>query len=91
MELVKQHESYRMTKTFDNEWKAEGSVNCEESGSVSMWCSISTSDTHIGNFNYSKPQSGNINVNYDVSEENREEFTKCTDLLISELATKLSE
>lgn len=91
MELIKQHESYRMTKTFDNGWTAEGTVNNEESGNISMWCSIKNELEHVGNFNYSKPKSGNVNINYDVAEANRQVFNECIDLLISELATKILE
>lgn len=91
MELIKQHESYRMTKTFDNGWTASGTVNSEESGNLSMWCSIQNELDHVGNFNYSKPKSGNVNISYDVAEENRKVFTEYIDLLISELTAKITE
>lgn len=91
MELVKLHESYNLTKEFDNGWVVNGTVNVEEKGSVSMWCSVSTEENNIGNLNYSNPAEGNVNVNYDVAENLRDEFTNYTDLLIDELLVKLAE
>ena len=90
MELIKQHESYRMTKEFENGWSAEGTVTHNEvEGGLSMWCSIKNELDHVGNLNYSKPKSGNINVNYDVAEINRKTFNECVNLLIDELLTKI--
>lgn len=91
MELVKLHESYHLTKEFENGWVVNGTVNIEEKGSVSMWCSITKNEESIGNLNYSKPVEGNVNVNYDVAENLRDEFTSYTDLLIDELLVKLAE
>lgn len=92
MELIKQHESYRMTKEFENGWTAEGTVTYNESeGNLSMWCSIKNELEHIGNLNYSTPKTGNSNINYDVAEANRVTFNECINLLISELLTVITE
>ena len=90
MELIKQHESYRMTDTFDNGWNVSGTVNKEESGNISMWCSVSNEEVSICNLNYTKPVSGNVNVNYDVAENLRDEFVTHTDNLIEEVLSKLA-
>ena len=55
-----------------------------------MWCSVYNEEISVGNLNYTKPVSGNVNVNYDVAEDLRDEFVTHTDNLIEEVLSKLA-
>ena len=43
----------------------------------------------VGNINYYKPSMGNVNVHYDVAEENRDAVSEYADTLIDAILAQL--
>lgn len=90
MELTKVNEGYTFVDTSVENWKANGNITKEISGNISMNCDItSVLGDYIGYMNYYKPQEGNINLNYSVSEDNREEFGNYVDNLIDAILKEI--
>lgn len=80
MELIKNSENYSFVESWENDWTVNGTVNVESNGTLSIYASVNSKlGDSIGNFGYSKPEEGNVNVHYDVSEDNRDTFTTYVD------------
>lgn len=82
MELIKNSEHYNFNDTAKNGWKATGSVNKESNGNLNISITVSSDLEYIGDFYYNKPAEGNINMNHNVSESNRDAFVTYTDSVI---------
>lgn len=82
MELIKNSENYSFNDSPENGWKVTGSVNKESNGNLSINVTVSSELEYIGDFYYNKPVEGNINMNHNVSETNRDMFVTYTDSVI---------
>jgi hypothetical protein len=82
MELIKNSENFNFNDTTENGWKVTGSVNNEINGNINIHINVSNEMEHVGNFYYNKPAEGNIHMNHDVSEANRDTFVTYTDSVI---------
>ena len=82
MELIKHSEYYTFNDTTENGWNITGSVNKECNGNLNISINVSSELEYIGDFYYSKPTEGNINMSHNVSEANRDMFVTYTDSVI---------
>ena len=83
MELIKQTEQYKLVDSLEEKgWKVSGTVYNNVNGSLSVSCSVSSELDYVGNLSYSKPAEGNVSINYDVAETNRDAFAAYADTLI---------
>lgn len=82
MELIKHSEYYNFNDTTENGWNTTGSVNKECNGNLNISINVSSELEYIGDFYYSKPVEGNINMSHNVSEANRDMFITYTDSVI---------
>lgn len=83
MELIKTSENYSISDKKEN-WVVTGSVSSETKGSLNLNVSVNLeSGEHIGSFSYSRWEANsNVNINYSVSEENRDALVAYSDTLI---------
>jgi hypothetical protein len=82
MELIKNSENFNFNDTTENGWKVNGSINHETNGNINININVSNNMEHVGNFYYNKSIEGNIHMNHDVSEANRDVFVTYTDSVI---------
>ena len=88
MELIKNSENFKFVDTTNDGWKVNGSVNHELNGTVSININVSSDTDYIGDFYYNKPVEGNVSVNYNISEANRETFVHYSDTVIDFVLTQ---
>lgn len=89
MELIKKNENYSLNDTLENGWYTSGDVSYSIDGVISFWANVNKEDgLPIGNIHYTKPVEGNANVNYDMSEENREFLAEYSNKLIDFVVEK---
>lgn len=95
MEITKLNETYRITDTnSSNNWKMEGTANNDVNGSISINFSVNKSgelEEYIGSCNYTKPVEGNVDLNLNISEENRDNFSAYADTIIDEVLSHFQE
>jgi hypothetical protein len=82
MELIKNSEYYGFNDTTESGWKVTGLVNKESNGNLSININISSETEYVGDFYYNKPIEGNINMNHNVAEGNRNAFVTYTNGVI---------
>lgn len=84
MEIVKQNETYLITDVTDSGWRISGNITNDLNGAVSLSINIYTKEDsdYIGDFYYHNPKSGNINMSYNVAEENRDAMVAYADTVI---------
>ena len=83
MELVKQNENYAFSDKLENGWVVNGNASHETGGALSLSININLElGDHIGNFYYHKPVEGNINMNYNLPENKRDEIIAYADSVI---------
>jgi len=89
MELIKQNENYTLKDTLENGWYANGNVSYDVEGMLSLWVNVSKEEgSPVGNIHFTKPLEGNVNVSYDMGEENRAELAEYTTKLIDFVVEK---
>lgn len=89
MELIKQNENYTLKDTLENGWYANGNVSYDVEGMLSFWVNVSKEEgSPVGNIHFTKPLEGNVNVSYDMGEENRAELAEYTTKLIDFVVEK---
>lgn len=84
MEITKQNETFTISEKTENGWNMNGSFSVETNGNLNMNFSVNDElSAHIGNGSYSTYSgSEQVSVNYNVAEENRDEFTAYMDTVI---------
>lgn len=90
MELNKKTEQYKLEDLYqEKNWKIVGTVYNNTNGTVSMSFTV-TDDLNesVGAMNYNKAEDGTINVNYDIKEDNRHEFTAYVNILIDNILSQ---
>lgn len=96
MEITKINETYKLSEEIsENSWKMEGTASKESDGSIQVNFSVNKTgelEGYIGNFNYHKPSvNGNVDVSFNVSEENRDAFMTYTDSIIDQILLHFKE
>ena len=96
MEISKINELYKITEEVEeNGWKLEGTAIKESGGSIQVNFSVNKTgelEGYIGNFNYHKPPvDRNVDVSFNVSEENRDAFMTYTDKIIDQILLHFKE
>ena len=85
MKVTKVSEQYSITDLLENGWEVNGSASNNVEGSISINVSLMADGEQIGNINYYKPAMGNINMNYEVAEKNRDAVTAYADTLVDSI------
>ena len=90
MEIIKISETFSLTDSLPNGWKVNGTVSSEVSGNIQINASLTVKEGEmVGSINYYKPSMGNVNVHYDVAEENRDTVSEYADTLIDTVLAQL--
>lgn len=84
MELTKQTEQYKFIDVI-GELSVVGTVYNNVNGSLSITGIVNTDSKQIGNFNYSRPIEGNISLNIETVENNRESFSSQINVLLNKI------
>lgn len=91
MEIIKISETFNLTDSLSNGWEVNGTVSSEVSGNIQINASLTAKEGEIvGNIHYYKPSMGNVNVHYDVAEENRDAVSEYADTLIDAVLAQLN-
>ena len=76
MELIKLNENFQLKDKSQNGWLALGTVGYGVDGEVYISAAIDNElEIPIGRLTYHKPVQGEILLEYDISEDLRDEFT----------------
>lgn len=90
MEIIKISETFSLTDSLPNGWEVNGTVSSEVSGNIQINASLTVKEGEmVGSINYYKPSMGNVNVHYDVAEENRDAVSEYADTLIDTILAQL--
>ena len=94
MEITKINEVYKLSEEIsENSWKMDGTVSKEANGSIHVTFSVNKIgelEEYVGNFDYHK-QLANVNVNFSISEENRDMFTTYANTIIDRILLHFKE
>lgn len=86
MELIKLNENFQLKDKSQNGWLAIGTVGYGVDGDVYISAAIDNElEIPIGRLTYHKPVQGDILLEYDISEDLRDEFIAYIDTLIDSI------
>lgn len=86
MELIKLNENFQLKDKSQNGWLAIGTVGYSVAGDVYISASVDNElEIPIGRLTYHKPVQGDILLEYDISEDLRDEFITYIDTLINSI------
>ena len=86
MELIKLNENFQLKDKSQNGWLAVGTVGYGVDGDVYISAAIDNElEITIGRLTYHKPVQGDILLEYDISEDLRDEFIAYVNTLIDSI------
>lgn len=86
MELIKLNENFQLKDKYQNGWLAIGTVGYGVDGDVYISAAIDNElEIPIGRLTYHKPVQGDILLEYDISEDLRDEFIAYVNTLIDSI------
>lgn len=96
IEINKQNENYEISESeASNGWSMTGNATKSVDGTISINFSVTKPgelDQSIGDLSYFKyVESPKVNVNYNVSEENRDNFVTYVDTVLDTVLAKFQE